>query len=76
MADVDVNVIHVAVGHDASHSVVGDQPADDLGLTPWNPEVDRLPGRVLRGVVGPGDLGAGPAGRDDLDVAELSADAR
>ena len=33
-ADVDVDVVHVGVGHGATLVVIGDQPVDDPGLVP------------------------------------------
>ena len=72
--DIDVDVVHVVVRHDAARVVVGDQPSDDLGLFAPYAEIDRLAGSMLRRCSGTGDDSAGTAGRDDFDVAEVVAD--
>ena len=42
--DIDVDVVHVVVRHDAARVVIGDQPSDDLGLfAPY--AGNRSPGR-------------------------------
>lgn len=75
-SDVDVDVVHIAVRHDAPHVIVSDEPADHFGLSSRDAKVDRLARGVFGGIVRSGDLGARTAGRDDLDVSELGANAR
>lgn len=42
--DIDVDMIHIAVCHDSTVMVMGNEPADDLALASGNAEVDCLSG--------------------------------
>lgn len=39
-SDVDVDMIHIAIGHDSAAVVVGDEPTDDLPFFARNAEID------------------------------------
>ena len=67
MADVDVNVAHAGIGHDAAGLVVGDQPAHDIALAAAGIEVDGLAGGFGSEVL----VLLGFSGRGDKDLAAL-----
>ena len=39
-ADVDVDMVHVSIGHHSAVVVIGDEPADDLSFFARNAEID------------------------------------
>src|SRR6185503_16859593 len=63
--DVDMDVAHVGVRHDAAGGVVGDQPAYDIAFAGPGVEVDRLAGGMPGDAARTGDPRAGAAGGDD-----------
>src|SRR5262249_7214571 len=71
-SDVDVDVVHIGIGHGAPLTVIGDQPFDDLLLMATRVKVDGIATSVLRGPAGAGDGGAGSARGDKLNRAESS----
>jgi hypothetical protein len=75
LADVDVDVAHVGIGHGAAGLVIGDQPLHHLAFAAAGLEIDRLAACVLRDAARAGDASAGAARGDDLHGAELTLDA-
>jgi hypothetical protein len=74
-SDVDVDVVHAGVGHDAAGAVVGNQPLENRGLARAGLEVDRVAAGVARGMAGARDDGARSARGNDLNRAEITLDA-
>ncbi len=70
VAHVDVDVIHIGIGHCAARMMVGDEPLHDFALAAGNAEIDRLPRSMLGGAAGGGDACAGTARRDHLYMTE------
>jgi len=72
-AYVDVDVVHVVIGHDAARVVVSDQPSDDLAFSTPYAEIDGLAGSMLRRCPGACDASARTAGRDEFDISEVAS---
>lgn len=50
VADVDVDMVHIAVSHGATRMIVGNQPLHDRCLTARCAKVDRHAVAMLRGL--------------------------
>jgi hypothetical protein len=72
--DVDMDVVHIRIGHGTPVAVIVNQPGNDLLLLAGSAEVDGLTGGVLGRAARGCDASAGPAGGDDLDVTEFILD--
>src|SRR5262245_42569628 len=73
--DIDVDVVHLGVGHGAALMVVGDQPFNNLGLACASLEVHGVATRVPRGPVRTGNQSTRSAGRYQSHGSELGLDA-
>jgi hypothetical protein len=75
LADVDMDVAHIGIGHGAAGFVIGDQPPHYVAFAAASLEIDRLAACVLRDATRAGDASAGAARGDDLHGAKLTLDA-
>lgn len=67
VTNVDMNMVHIAIGHGTARVVVGDQPLHDGSLTARSAEIDGHAVAMLGGLTRRGNGCSSAASRDDAN---------